>query len=108
MKYALFLIVAALVACGPVGLPKSGTTPFYLGVVNVDEGRYVNNEVADTKVGRACARNILGLVATGDASVDAAKRNGSVSQVHTIDREIFGLRIYFPIFAKSCTVIRGT
>ncbi|NJM10032.1 MAG: hypothetical protein HC883_03860, partial [Bdellovibrionaceae bacterium] len=34
-----------------------------------------------TAVGEACASSILGLIATGDASLDAAKKNGGVAQV---------------------------
>ncbi len=108
MKQALCLVVAMLLGGCSTGMPKSGPTIGLLGIVNVDEGQSFNNEVVETKHGEACVLNILGLVAVGDASVEKAKRNGNIKNVYTINREIFGLSLYLPIFANSCTVIRGS
>ena len=105
-----FCLLATILFCGccKVGLPKSGPASSYIGVVNVDEGQAYYNQVSDTKQGKACVLNVLGLVATGDASVEKAKKNGNIKNVQTINREIFGLTLYIPIYAKSCTVIRGS
>ncbi len=108
MKQALCLVAAMLLSACSVGMPKSGPANSYIGIVNVDEGQAFNNQVADTKRGEACVLNILGLVATGDASVEKAKRNGNIKDVYTINREVFGLTLYFPIYGKSCTVVRGS
>ncbi len=51
--------------------------------------------------GRACAVNVLGLVAAGDATIDAAKRNGGVSSAETVEyhsTNILG-------FGTFCTVV---
>ena len=50
--------------------------------------------------GKACANNIFGIVAVGDATVDKAKSNGNVSDAKTIEyhsRNILG-------FGTFCTV----
>ncbi len=63
----------------------------------------VTNNSGATKVGRACGKNYLGLFITGDMSVDAAKKDGKITQVTSIDKEIKSYAIY----AEVCTVVRG-
>jgi len=105
MRLLLVLVFAGLLCgCGATGLPKSGHAVVSL----VTQAEYTNNDVRESKTGTACSVNILGIVATGDATVETAKRQGGITRVYTIDRDIFGLHIYFPIYAKSCTIIRGT
>ncbi|MEW5803300.1 MAG: TRL-like family protein [bacterium] len=38
-----------------------------------------------SKMGMSRARSILGLVALGDASIDAAMKNGNITKVHHVD-----------------------
>ena len=56
------------------------------------------------KTGEACAMSILGIVAVGDASVEAAKAEGGVSKVSTVDYAQFGI---LGIYANTCTVVKG-
>lgn len=58
---------------------------------------------AGKKVGRACGKNILGLLITGDMSVEAAKKNGRITKVASIDKEIKGYAVY----AEVCTIVTG-
>ena len=57
-----------------------------------------------TKTGKACAESILGLVARGDASVRAAKANGGITEVFSIDHSA---RNFFGIVGEWCTLVRG-
>ena len=64
---------------------------------------------AGTKVGaeegRACVQAILGLIATGDASIKAAARDGNITQIASVDhytRNILG------ILGEFCTIVRGS
>jgi hypothetical protein len=57
-----------------------------------------------TKQGKACAESILGLIARGDASVRAAKENGGITEVTTIDHSA---RNFFGIVGEWCTLVRG-
>jgi hypothetical protein len=55
-------------------------------------------------VGVACAHNILGAVAYGDASLDEAKRRADIRDVVTVDRtyeRVLGF------YGRSCTIVRG-
>lgn len=58
---------------------------------------------AGTKIGRACATNILGLYISGDMSVEAAKKNGRINKVSSVDKEIKSYAVY----AEVCTVVKG-
>jgi hypothetical protein len=56
------------------------------------------------KQGKACAESILGLIARGDASVRAAKANGGIKEVTTVDHSA---RNFFGIVGEWCTLVRG-
>jgi hypothetical protein len=56
------------------------------------------------KAGQACATGILGLVATGDASLDAAKKAGGITEVHSV--EFKGMNV-LGIYTQGCTVVHG-
>lgn len=56
------------------------------------------------KAGEACATGILGLAAFGDASLDAAKKAGGISEVHSV--EFHGTNI-LGIYSQGCTEVHG-
>lgn len=55
--------------------------------------------------GEACATSILGLIATGDASIETARKNAGVTKVTAVD--MTGSSI-LGIYAKYCTVVYGS
>jgi hypothetical protein len=57
-----------------------------------------------SRTGEACASSILGLVAIGDASVEAAKSQGGINDVSYVDYQIFSV---LGLYARLCTVVRG-
>ena len=73
-----------------------------------NETRYGNiatAETATTKEGKACGSSILGWVATGDASIAAAKANGGITKVTSVDhyaKNVLG------IFGEWCTIVKGS
>jgi hypothetical protein len=56
------------------------------------------------KEGKACAESILGLLARGDASVRAAKQNGKITEVISVDHSARNL---LNIVGEWCTIVRG-
>ena len=58
----------------------------------------------NVKTGKACAESILGLMARGDASVRAAKANGGIDEVFSIDHSA---RNFFGVVGEWCTLVRG-
>lgn len=104
MKKFIILAIAALMLAGCGASPEVGGAI----VVLTQEG--VNHTPANVekpmKKGEACALNILGLVSTGDSTIEAAQRNGDITKVVSVDKDISGINLYI-ILAKSCTVVRG-
>lgn len=56
------------------------------------------------KKGEACASSILGLFATGDASIEAAKQDGGIREVTSVDHESTSI---FGLYATYCTIVTG-
>jgi hypothetical protein len=100
----LGLVAVASIGCGAFGYPTgsvyTGTTvPHGMSLL---EGSGPGK--ADTKQGEACATGILGIAAWGDASLDAAKKAGGITDVHSV--EFRGLNI-LGIYTQGCTVAHG-
>jgi hypothetical protein len=63
-----------------------------------------DDSTKDTKEGRACMDTILGLFARGDASVRAAKADGKITEVSTVDHSA---KNFLNIVGEYCTIVRG-
>ena len=57
-----------------------------------------------SKSGMAEAQTILGLIATGDASIDAACKAGGISSINTVDHK--GWQV-LGVFGKWTTLVTG-
>lgn len=95
--------VVALALLAPLGCVYSPTGP---GILYMDvQGPMGPAKGTGTgKVGEACANTFLALFATGDASIETAKRNGGITEVTTVDhrsRNIIG-------FGSFCTIVTGS
>jgi hypothetical protein len=90
-------VTLALTACA--------TPPTEVGgaLFNITQQPLLVSAQPGKKVGRACAQNILGLFITGDMSVEAAKKNGGITKVATVDKDIKG----YAVWAEVCTVVTG-
>jgi hypothetical protein len=71
---------------------------------DVKAGLGATSHVGANLVGEACASSILGLVATGDASIETARRAGKINQILSVDEHITSV---LGVYAKYCTVVRG-
>ena len=56
------------------------------------------------KSGEACASSILGIVGTGDASIEAARAQGGITSIASVDESQMGI---LGIYAKHCTIVHG-
>jgi len=65
----------------------------------------VENGPAATREGKACATSILSMVATGDASLEAAKANGGITQVAVVDHSAKNI---LGIWGEYCTIVKGS
>lgn len=84
MKKILFSALAATAllfsSCGMVKSPVSG---FLYTDVTYGEGVTSNN--LGTKVGKGAAKGYLGLIATGDASIEAAAKAAGIKKISHVD-----------------------
>ena len=90
---AVFMSACAVTGFGPSGSIFTQTTV----------GAY-GNAIGGTKVGRSCVTSILGLVATGDGTVDTAAAGAGITNVNTINFEGFSV---LGLYSELCTIVRG-
>ena len=62
------------------------------------------NAAQSAKKGEACCKNILGLVALGDASLDTAMKNGGITRIHHVDCRY---EVYMGVYSKFTIVAYG-
>ncbi len=96
---AVAIGVAGLSGCMIVASPVSGWI-----YTEAKYGDTATTATAASKEGKACAQSILGWIATGDASVTAAKAAGGITEVSSVDhtaKNILG------IIGEWCTVVKG-
>jgi hypothetical protein len=93
-------LAAALFSTGCLGVATPALGVF---VTDVKGPIGVGDGVGTSKTGRACAQSIMGLVAMGDASIEAAKKAGGIKKVTTVDHE----SKWTIVFGTYCTVVTG-
>src|SRR5688572_2592491 len=96
---ALSLGAIILTGCQPVASPLMG-----IFFNDTKFGYIATTNDATPKEGKACAQTILGLVATGDASISAAKAAGGITQVAHIDHTAHSI---LGVVADFCTIVKG-
>jgi hypothetical protein len=88
-----------LTACQPVSSPLVGL------IYNDTKYGYIATAASGgLKEGKACATSFFSLIATGDASLTAAKAQGDIRIITHIDHSTTNI---LGIYAKHCTLARG-
>lgn len=100
--HQLAAIVLATSALGGCAMVASPTTGFLY--TKVQGPITTGNGTNTSKTGQACASNILGLVSTGDATIDAAKKAGSITTVSSVDHDSTSI---LGLYGTFCTVVKG-
>jgi len=102
----LKLLTVALALVGTSGCATAvGGNGFALGAIY--SGYKTSGQVGTAqpaKVGEACASSILGWIATGDASIEEAKKAGGITQIAHVDHEQFSV---LGVYATTCTLVHG-
>jgi predicted small secreted protein len=81
-------------------------TPFPLGQIYTDikSPVAVGEGGSGSKMGMSKATSILGLIATGDASIKAAMQNGGITKIKYVDYESKSI---LGIYGEYTTVVYG-
>ena len=98
------VVVAFIAGCAGFGAYPPTTFGLVYTEYSGPSGHDFDNNVGMLKVGKACASNILGIVATGDASIEAAKKNGDIKKIAHID---YTSKNIILVYAQYCTVVYG-
>ena len=93
------MALMGLSGCQPVASPLMG-----LIYNETKYGDMATTATAAPKEGKACASTILGLVATGDASIQAAKTAGGITEVSYVDHSA---KSVLGIVGEWCTIVKG-
>ncbi len=89
--FALLLSVVALMSsCATVKSPLTG-----IWYTNVKAPVAVTSNSNSTKVGSSEATSILGIVATGDASIDAAAKSAGITKIQHVDEKATSSLCFF-------------
>ncbi len=97
----LVLFSAALLAgCGAMAM--SPVTGFLY--TEIKGPLTATNNFKSSKVGTAKCTSVLGLVATGDASIEAAMKDGGITKIHYVD---YNTKSILGIIAEFTVVVHG-
>ena len=91
---------AFVVSCATAPAPVAGSL---FSSVKYD-GPIGDPSAATSKTGTACATSILGAIASGDASITAAKADGAIKKVGHVDHTGSN---FSTTYARYCTVVKG-
>ena len=94
---ALAVVAVLLPGCGFAGMYGSIYTDVTTPVEATANG-------VGTKVGTSEVVGILGLVATGDAGINEAAKNGGISKISHVDRHVMSI---LGLYAKYTVYVYG-
>ncbi len=99
-------ILATLLVLALAGFVAGCATPYPQGILytEVTLPSMATSNAGATKVGVAECETILGLVARGDASIQAAAKNGGITKIHHVDWEAKNI---LGILGKYKTIVYG-
>lgn len=94
------ITLSTIILLSSCGMPSSRLG---FGIFGETTEPLLITENSGSKTGRSCSKNLLGLIVEGDSSVKAAKKDGKISKVSSVDREV--KRMF--IMSETCTIVTG-
>jgi len=99
LKCSIVALLLAFTLSGCAAMAVQPATGFLYS--DVKAGMTATSNVGTSKVGTAMAQSILGLICTGDASIEAACKNGGIKRIHHVDYHskcILGLYAEYTVY----------
>jgi hypothetical protein len=103
LRILTIIVVMTSSGCASTGVGTSqvgGGTFFH----STAEGVMSTGKPPGPYRGVACARNYLGAVSEGDASIEAAQESAGIREVSTVERLYFRV---LGLYGQVCTVVTG-
>jgi hypothetical protein len=105
MTTALGALLTASTGCFYAGASTAGVPGFlYANTITPAWGTSATSNVAGSKTGQAVCESFMGLIATGDCSVEAAAANGKITRIHSVARKVENM---LGIYAKITIIVTG-
>ncbi len=99
MKKILAIAAATIMMTGCVKAPIIGGL-----YTDVKDGVAVTNNAGSSKVGTATARGYVGVIALGDASIQAAAKSAGITRIHHVD---YQAKSYVGAYTEYTTIVYG-
>jgi len=96
----LFLNLQCINIGNPSGIGPSGVLYSHY---KIGYSENLLPEKAD-KQGKACTHRYFFFYVTGDSSLGTAARNGSITEIKSINKEVYN---YFLIYSSLCSIVTG-
>ncbi len=101
----LSLGATGLSGCAGVAFAGTGAPGFSSLYANTSSKQWINETTKlGAKSGEGCITSILGIVTTGDASVNEITRKANINRVTHIDHKLENM---IGLYAKYCVVVYG-
>ncbi len=101
---SIFLFFFLHLSCVNLGNPQGlgPTGSLYSSYrIGVSENKEIESA---SKTGKACLKRYAFLYVTGDASLEAAAKNGQIISVKSINKEAYNVLM---IYSSLCTIVTG-
>lgn len=66
----------------------------------------LDQEAPNVRTGEACSTGILGLISSGNSSINTAKTNVGITKITTVEQRF--TQYLFGTYSKFCTIVSGT
>ena len=96
------LMASAMSALSGCAMARSPVTGFWY--TDTHSAVAATSNQAGNRVGESCATSIVGAIASGDASIESARRNGGITMISSVDEHSTSI---LGFYAKYCIIVRG-
>lgn len=100
----ILVLTTAILTLSSCAQTRSGVSAAAITTWQDTISGVTDNSVKVKRRGEACATNILSIIASGDSSVETAKRNAGIKKVAYADTNYLNV---LGIYQKGCTVVKG-
>ncbi len=104
MKKLIVLSVFGMLAASGCATTGMGSHVGGAAIAMHKDGESATNEAGGSKRGEACSTNIAGIITMGDSSIEAAKKDGGIQRVASVDVDYFRI---LGFYGKACVIVKG-
>lgn len=104
LRVAALAISAALLS-GCAAWPKAGNNGLFYTQVTTPFA-VLDAEANASRTGKACSTGLLGLIATGNTSIETAMETAGITKISTVEESF--THFLFGAYSSYCTIVKGS